>query len=210
MLSVVLLSGLAAIACADNPGSQDDGPCRYEDRPLSAMDLTPWGVPVGNDIASLSGPYPGMWTWAPSTDEIVIEDAGQMIEVEAVFEADPSSYRISEYVGGGKGVACPSDAVLTDGVLSFIDSDHDIVAAMPVTVNRGIDQSIYTVHEHIWPLSSFASGLTALVEPKQASIRVLVNWGRDGGSPLATFEYVGQTLDDSGGQGFMVAVAKFE
>lgn len=210
ILCTLAVATSVAVGCLDGFGSQDDGPCEYEDRPLSATDQTPWGIPVGEDIASLSGPYPGTWTWAPNADEIEIENAGQIIEVEAVFEVDQSSYRVSEHVGGGVGVACLTDAIQADGVLSFIDGGGVTVASVPVTVKRGADQSIYTVHEQISPISSFSSGLTALVEPEQASIRVLVNWGLNGGSPLATFEYVGQTLDDSGGFGFMVAVAEFE
>lgn len=208
--SLALSSGLA-LGCLEGPG-QDDGPCEYEDRPLEATDLTPWGVPVGEDIAALSGPYPGTWTWAPNADEILIEDADQVIQVEATFEVDESSYRLSEYVGGGvgMGVACWSDAIEADGVLSFRDQDGVLIASVPITVNRGADRPIYIVNEQISPITSFSEGLMPLVVLEQSFIRVLVNWGTDGGSPIATFEYVGQDLDDNGGLGFTVAVAEFE
>jgi len=196
----------ATLGCIDGSG-QEDGPCVYEDRVLEATDPTPWGGPVVDDIATLSGPYPGNWTWAPNADEI--ENAEQVIEVEAVFEVDEDSYRISEYVDGGVGVACLTDAIQADGILSFIDAEGATVASVPVTVKRGADQSIYTVHEQLSPIASFSDGLTALVQPEQASIRVLVDWGLGGGSPIATFEYVGQTLGDSGGFGFQVGVAEF-
>lgn len=114
---------LMLVGCGDTTAPQDDGPCEYELQALESTDPTPWGVPVGEEIARLAGPYSGTWTWSPSADEIDIENADAVWTAEATFEVDESSYRVNRHVGGGAGVACAGDAVQADGVLSFADPD---------------------------------------------------------------------------------------
>ncbi|KIG13867.1 hypothetical protein DB30_07470 [Enhygromyxa salina] len=132
------------------------------------------------------------------------------MEAEATFELDESSYRINRHIGGGAGVACAGDAVQADGVLSFADSDGVTFVSIPITVERTNDQPVYQVQTQLSPISVFSSGLTELVEVSETSIRGLINWGLEGESLHATFEYTGQTIGPSGGQGFIVSVAKFE
>ncbi len=207
VLRILALALSVAAGCND----ADDGPCAYEARSLLASDLTPWGTPVGDDIAALAGPYPGTWTWAPSTEEIAIEDAGQTIAVEAVFEVDETSYRLREHVAGGAGVYCNYQTIQADGVLSFRDLDGVVVAAMPVTVERSLGETpFYVVFEIISPVSAFSTGLTELSGFEDTAIRVLANWGLEGESLGVNFDYIGLELDDSGGVGFIVDVADFE
>ncbi|PRP96326.1 hypothetical protein [Enhygromyxa salina] len=201
---------LMLVACGDTTGPQDDGPCEYQLQALETKDFTPWGVPVGEELAKLAGPYVGTWTWSPGTDEINIENANAVFEAEATFEVDQSSYRINRYVGGGAGVACAGDAVQADGMVSFADSDGMVFVSIPITVERTNDQPVYQVHAQLSPISVFSSDLTELVEVSGTSIRGLISWGLEGESLRATFEYTGQTTGPSGGQGFIVSVAEFE
>ena len=204
----VLVVAVCAVAC-DNGSPRDDGPCKYELRELEPTDMTPWGVPVGEEIAQLAGPYLGTWTWSSSTEEIEIENADQSFEAEAVFEVDVESFRVNEHVGGGAGVACWADAVQADGLLAFRDSDGLIIASIPVTVERTMDQPVYQVQVQISPLAAFSTQLTELAAVTGTSIRALIHWGVEGESLGATFEYIGQTNGPSGGEGFIVSVAAF-
>ncbi|PRP90051.1 hypothetical protein ENSA5_68540 [Enhygromyxa salina] len=113
-------------------------------------------------------------------------------------------------VGGGAGVACAGDAVQADGVLSFAGSDGVVFVSIPITVERTNDQAVFQVQAQLSPTSELSSGLTELVEVSGTSIRGLINWGLEGESLRATFEYTGQTIGPSGGEGFIVSVAEFE
>lgn len=201
---------LALTGCGDATGSQEGGPCEYELRDLGPAEPTPWDVPVGEEVAKLSGPYSGTWTWSPSTDEIQIDNAGQSFQAEARFVVDENSYRINEYIGGGAGVACAGDAIQADGVLSFTDPDGMEVVAISITVERTRDQPVYQVQTQLSPISVFSSELTEIAEVDGTSIRGLINWGLEGESLRATFEYTGQTVGPTGGEGFIVSVAGFE
>lgn len=201
---------LALAGCGDTTGSQEGGPCEYELRDLEPAEPTPWGVPVGEEIAKLVGPYSGTWTWSPSTEEIEIDNAEQSFEAEARFVVDENSYRINEYIGGGAGVACAGDAIQADGVMSFIDSVGIEVVAIPITVERTLDQPVYQVQTQLSPISVFSSELTEIAEVSGTAIRGLIHWGLEGNSLRATFEYTGQTVGPTGGEGFIVSVAEFQ
>ena len=201
---------LVFFGCGDPAEVPDDGPCAYDLQALEPTDPTPWGIPVGEELSNLAGPYSGTWTWSPSTDEIDIESADAVLEAEANFAVDESSYRINRHIGGGAGVACPGDAVQADGVLSFADPDGVVFVSIAITVERTSDQPVYQVQTQLSPISEFSSGLSELVEVSGTSIRGLINWGLEGESLRATFEYTGQTIGPTGGQGFIVSVAKFE
>ena len=194
----------------DSAGPQEDGPCEYQLEALDPTDPTPWGGAVGVELAQLIGPYSGTWTWSPSTEEIDIEHADLVIEAEATFEPDESSYRINRYVGGGAGVACAGDAVQADGMLNFTDADDVLFVSIPITVERTVDQPVYQAHAQLSPISVFSSGLTELGEISGTTIRGLIHWGLEGETLRATFEYTGQTNGPSGGHGFIVSVAAFE
>jgi hypothetical protein len=116
---------------------------------------------------------------------------------------------VNAYVGGGEGVACQTDAIQADGVLSFLDDEGKALTSIPITVERYAGQPIYQVHAQISPISAFSSELTDLSGVSDTAIRGLVHWGLEGESLRATFEYTGQTNRPGGGMVFIVSVAAF-
>ena len=202
---------LTLAAGCNGLGSTSDGPCEYEATALVASDETPWGGLVGEELLALRGPYPGTWTWAIDTEEIELQNAEQVIAAEAIFEVDPSSYRLVEHVRGGAGVACYGPTIEADGILTFRGQDGETLTSVSVTAHRREGGSpFYQIFELLQPVSSFSSELTELSGVDGTAIRILAVWGPESESFQATFEYVGQELDDSGGVGFIVMVADFE
>lgn len=209
-----LLAMLLAACGDDGPGGQLDGgePCRYEESPLAATDLTPYGGLLADDIARLEIPRQGIWVWSASIDELDIDVDETELPAEVRFEHDPNSLRLSEHVSGGDGVACHGAQVLVDGMLTFTATETDtVIVSVPVTaIQEFTAGEEYGASEAYSPISTFSAVLHATVEYETMQISARVNWVDDE-RLFARFDYYAQSMTGpSSGVGVNAFIASFE
>ncbi|NVB36345.1 hypothetical protein G6O69_00785 [Pseudenhygromyxa sp. WMMC2535] len=205
------LVALAALAMMRTCPSEQE-PCQYEDSPLSADDLTPWGSVVGEELAQLVGPYEGTWYWKESHEYVEIVDGGQAVPASATLELDLESIRLHEYVAG-RGVACAPTGVEVEGVLTFRDAEEQVLLRAPLTVFRG--ENLYYADEMLRsPVEDYTSKVIPSPEIESqldsSGLSVVVDWGPEGESLYADLVYGGvEMLTDGSGWGPSVYVAEF-
>lgn len=203
--SVLLLLALAGCRNRDPFGG-----CPYDEVEVSPQFVTPWDTILEEDVAALTGPFPGTLAWLDGDDVIMVPKAGQAIEVEAVVELDLSTARMHEYIkAADREAACESDLLLVDARLSFVRLDDDEVElAVPVTVYSDAGPSQYYAEAEI-PVEDFVPGLMPVEDHDVEAIFATIVWGH-AGNLHAEFTYSGQTNDSpSTGHGSFKNIAEF-
>jgi hypothetical protein len=214
--NTVMLAMLLAACGDDGPGGQLDGgePCRYEERPLAATDVTPWGTVLAEDIALLEIPQPGTWRWAASAEGLTLQNAGLELAATARFVHDADDLRLREHVGGGDGVACETTTVVIGGTLTFSsDEDGSTIVSVPIRAEQMVTAGEqYAAAPSYEPISNFSDAIEA-TDTNFETMLILggINW-TDQNQLYADFHYFTQRLDDGGssGSGIWALVASFE
>lgn len=188
------------------------GGCPYDEVEVSPQLVTPWDTILEEDMAALTGPFPGTLAWLDGEDVIMVPKAGQEIEVEAQVEVDLSTARMYEYIKApDRKAACESDRLLVDAKVSFVRlDDGEIELVVPVTVYRDRVLGQYYGEAEIAPIEDFAPALIPLEDHEFEAIFASLRWAYDTGNLHAELEYRGQTNDSpSTGHGSFRNIAKF-
>ncbi|MFV8751723.1 hypothetical protein ACNOYE_14355 [Nannocystaceae bacterium ST9] len=189
----------------------DGEPCGYDETPLGADEVTPWGTTVAEDIASLEIAQHGTWRWYMSTDELDIENGGSEFPAMVRFVHDPASVRVREQVAGGDGVACDATTVMVGGMLTFTDEQDDVIVSVPITAERMQTAAPqYGASLLLSPISVFSTEIHDTVEYEVKQIVGRINWV-DGERLSVQFHYQGQTMSaETTGEGVFSLIADFE
>ncbi len=188
------------------------GGCPYEEVEVSPQFVTPWDTVLEEDLAALTGPFPGTFTWLDGDDVITVPKTGQAIEVEAEVEVDISTARMHEYIKDPERPGpCEPDLLIVDAELSFVRfDDGEVELAVPIEVHRRVGGSQYRGEAELTPIEDFAPGLVPMEEHEVEAIVARMRWAYDTGNLHAELEYRGQTNDSpSTGHGSFKKVAMF-
>lgn len=184
--------------------------CPYEDEEVSPQFVTPWGTVLEEDIAALTGPFPGSLTWLDGDDVITVPKAGQRIGVEAELEFDLPTATLRKYTKDpNRGRACEPDRVFVDAELSFVRlEDGEIELSVPIVVYRDVEPDQY-FGEAETPVADFAPDLVPIEEHESQGISTSMVWAHTG-NLHADFTFHGQTNDSpTTGHGSFRRVAEF-
>lgn len=186
------------------------GGCPYDEVELSPQFVTPWGTALEEDMAALTGPFPGTLAWLDGDDVIMVPKAGEVIDVEAEVEVDLSTARMYEYIMGDRKAACEADRLFVEAEVSFVRlDDGELELTLPVTVYRDHVLGQYYADAET-PIEDFAPGLVPVEEHESQAIFTDMRWAYDTGDLHAEFTYSGQTTDSpSTGHGSFKRIAEF-
>ena len=187
-----------------------DEQCIEHERALDDDDLL-WGEPVGEEVATLLGPYEGTWTWEDGDGVVEVPDAGTSFPATASIEIDPTSYRFVEveFIEGNRIELFPDRLIPcggielgfhADGVLTVVDQHGTTVVTAPLAIRRDRERWSYWAEPSFEPISSFSEGLRPLHEFDNQSVDAEISWRTDDGPFYIDVDFTGQqTLPDTPG-----------